>query len=212
MNKEVFFAILVCVIAALSITIAVTANFESKAGEEAGQTIHNIQSAYSGDVIVMTVNGTSFSEKEFQIYKSTMSNAQTSYTDEQLLDRLARQQVLFDEAKRRGLTATEAEIDEAINMAKDILQQSDQSENRAFLKSYIKQLGMSEDEYWASIRPAYKKSLSIGNLQDKLRSELAASEGKEYVSMDEWNDYLKNYTDQLINSASIQVFNNKEAS
>lgn len=212
MSKKVIYTVLICVIAALAVMIAVTGDFGSKAGEDAGKMIHDLQSGYSGDTIVMTVNGTGFSEREFQIYKSTMNNAQASYTDEQLLDRLARQQVLFDEAKRRGLAATEAEIDEAINMAKDILQQSDQAENRAFLKSYIEQLGMTEDEYWASIRPAYEKSLSIGKLHDELRSELAASENKASVSTDEWNDYYKSYTDQLVDNASIQVFNNREVS
>lgn len=205
MKKRTYGILAVCVIAVIVFAVAVSANNSNPAGEDAGNAIKAIDDTYSDNVVVMSVNGTNITEKEFETFKATTNNSQTSYTDEQLLNILAKQQVLFDEAKRRGLTATSAEIDYAIDVAKAALQEPYQSETRSFLNSYIEQLGITEDQYWESMRAEYEKSLSIGKLQDQLRTEIVTAEKTDTVSLTDWNTYYSNFTDQLLNKASIQI-------
>lgn len=193
MKKRILGIVIMCVAAAAVLTLAVSAARSSTTDVNEFATV------------VMSVNGTDITEKEFETFKATTNNAQTSYTDEQLLNILAKQQVLFDEAKRRGLTATSAEIDYAIDVAKDALQQPYQSEARSFLNSYIEQLGITEDQYWESMRSEYEKSLSIGKLQNQLRMELVTADDTDAISVADWDTYYNSFTNQLLSSASVQI-------
>lgn len=211
MKKQTYGILAVCIIVVIIFTVAVSANDSNPAGEAAGNAVKAIDDSYSDSVIVMSVNGTDITEKEFETFKATTNNSQASYTDEQLLNMLAEQQVLFDEAKRRGLTATNAEIDYAIDVAKAALQEPYQSEVRSFLNSYIEQLGITEDQYWENVRPEYEKSLSIGKLQDQLRMDLVTSNGTDTISTADWDTYYNDFTNQLLNSANIQIKNSKSS-
>ncbi len=57
-----------------------------------------------------------------------------------------------------GYTASEEEIDDIINYIKDAIQGT---EEEKYIKSYILGRGMSEEEYWISIRDLYKRNLII---------------------------------------------------
>lgn len=84
-----------------------------------------------------------------------------------ILDR----QVVYKEALKEGVTVSDTEISNAINVAKETL--SSFPEQDAAFKEYIKGLNFTEDQYWESVKSAYEKALIIGKYKNSLKDKFA---------------------------------------
>ena len=148
---------------------------------------------------LVSVNGTPISEKEFEEYKATANFEKEEYSDDELLQRLIEQQLLFGEAKSRGLSVSDMEISEAIASVRDMLVDESNTEARSFIEAYIAEHGITEEEYWESIRPAYERSLAIAKLQNELAQEVGTVE----ISSEDFEAYYSDFTAELMKNAEI---------
>lgn len=142
---------------------------KNSAAYDLGKQVTQIHSDQSGGKIVATINGTNFTKNQLDTYRLTMNQGGKEYSDTELMDRLIKRTVLYDEAVRRGLTVTDAEIDEAIASTKDALNHSESKQAKEYLDSYLSGAGISEDQYWENVNETYKLALPIGKLQDTLK-------------------------------------------
>lgn len=210
-------------IAFIAITIftnAFASNYSfSDLGQEIGQQVADVQKVSDDKKIVATINGIDETEKGFNTYKTTMNQNGKKYSDKELLDKIIKKDVLYSKAIDEGLVATDKEIDACVDEAKKAIQQD---ENQySFLKSYLKEMGLTEDEYWEGSKEVYKQSLSIGKLEDALRENYAEKDTensnitdskitKIYISDSEefntgFQEYYDNYVNSLIKEADIQT-------
>lgn len=88
---------------------------------------------------------------------------------QQAIDKAIADALTLREAARRGLTASDAEIDAFIAQQRE-LTASAPAENEAMFQATLEGLGMTEDEYWASAgtRGAIRSIILHGKLVDAL--------------------------------------------
>lgn len=157
----------------------------------------------AGDSIVATINEEKITKKGFDSYKLFINSGETKYSDSQILDKILERKVIYDEAVKDGIIVTDEEITNAIKTSQDILKEND-VQYTAF-KDYISGLNMTEDQYWASVKPAYTKFVTCGKLKNTLKEKYGKDNKiKDKKELDEkFRDYYNKYVSDLKSNAKV---------
>jgi len=99
------------------------------------------------------------------------------FSDREIIDRLALNMMLLDEAEARGLSATQAEIDEMLQAVKDTYATSS---GKTMLDSYCSGAGISIDDYFEQIRTQLPTAIARQKLSDAIREEYCQANGLEF--------------------------------
>lgn len=102
---------------------------------------------------------------------------------DQILNRLIENQILYQEAKARGLDVSYEKAEDYAKGVREIQQQirsgevsvldmEELNQTKDIIKEYIDGMGVAEDEYWIMTVPIYQKALSIGNLKAEIISSV----------------------------------------
>jgi len=164
-NKRVLMICLISIIAILACGIGYAVQSDSIAkmfGKQQAEVLSN-----AGDGIVATVDGEKITKKGFDTYKLFLNNSGKEVSDQQVLDKIVDRQLIYKQAIKENVVVSDQEVANAIKMAQDTIR-SDSKQYEAF-KEYISGLNMSEDEYWKSVEPVYKKALTCGKYKNTLK-------------------------------------------
>lgn len=101
-------------------------------------------------------------------------------SDQELLRQLVENLVLEEEAKRRGLAATQDEIDDMVQSVKDSYELPDGKE---ILDNYCKNAGITIEEYFDRIREVSPSILARRKLETALGEEYCQEHGLEYTTV-----------------------------
>lgn len=101
-------------------------------------------------------------------------------SDQELLRQLVENLVLEEEAKRRGLAATEGEIDDMVQSVKDSYELPDGKE---ILDNYCKNAGITIEEYFDRIREVSPSILARRKLETALGEEYCQEHGLDYTTV-----------------------------
>ena len=152
------------------------------------------------------------------------SLASGDYTDRETVENLLLTNWLFArEAEAKGYTVADEEVDAFIREQQDM-----ENENRedGVFDTYLASIGMSEEEYYATFRDQYRDLLLIGKYSDDLRDGFIREKVRAYLEekgenvteeridqilteeagtinsrlSSEYNEYLKEYKDNLRNN------------
>lgn len=88
-----------------------------------------------------------------------VNSGEKKLSDSEILNKIIERQVIYKSAQIDGITVTDEELSNAIQKAKDTIKSYDEQYNS--FQVYIKGLNMTEDQYWESVKPVYKKSIDM---------------------------------------------------
>lgn len=143
-----------------------------------GEKMYNNTQVSDADTVVMKVNEAAISKQEYLNQKVMLEMAQQSEVDDETVkNKLVEFTVLWQEAKSRGIAATE---EEAVNYANEMKQLFEQAQdnpksapdNASLILEYIQGTGQTVDEFFAGSVHGYQKMLSIGNLRKSISKEV----------------------------------------
>lgn len=172
------------------------------------KTAQNEENLNMQNEAVAEVNGQKISKSKFENYKAGLDQASGSFTDEEIIEKLIRQEVMLQEIQKRGYTVTDAEVTEFNNERFDLLESD--PEAYQIVKDYIDGVGITMDEYKEQSKEISKTALLANKFRDDLITEykelnpevLTQSAQKQNQVFE---DYLKQYIDDLCDAANITV-------
>lgn len=101
-------------------------------------------------------------------------------SDPELLRQLVENLVLEEEAKRRGLAATQDEIDDMVQSVKDSYELP---EGKEILDNYCKNAGITLEQYFDQVREVAPSILARRKLETALGEEYCREHGLEYTTV-----------------------------
>ncbi|WP_083826378.1 SurA N-terminal domain-containing protein [Clostridium sp. BNL1100] len=118
--------------------------------------------------MVATINGEKITKKGFDTYK-VMINSENKLSDKEILDKIVESHVVYMQAVKEGFHVSDQQVEAAIKSAQEAIKM-DSKQYEAF-KEYLSGLKISENEYWESVKPAYKKALIRGAYNNALKQK-----------------------------------------
>lgn len=101
-------------------------------------------------------------------------------SDQELLRQLVENLVLEEEATRRGLTATQEEINDMVQSVKDSYELS---EGKKILDNYCKNAGITLEQYFDQVREVAPSILARRKLETALGEEYCQEHGLDYTTV-----------------------------
>lgn len=126
-------------------------------------------------------------------------------SDPELLRQLVENLVLEEEAKRRGLAATQDEIDVMVQSVKDSYELPDGKE---ILDNYCKNAGITLEQYFDQVREVAPSILARRKLETALGEEYCREHGLEYTTVNppkELTEAVDQAVDKLIQAQADEI-------
>lgn len=126
-------------------------------------------------------------------------------SDQELLRQLVENLVLEEESKRRGLAATQDEIDDMVQSVKDSYELP---EGKEILDNYCKNAGITIEEYFDRIREVAPSILARRKLETALGQEYCQEHGLEYTTVNppkELTEAVDQAVDKLIQAQADEI-------
>ena len=126
-------------------------------------------------------------------------------SDQELLRQLVENLVLEEEAKRRGLAATQGEIDDMVQSVKDSYELSDGKE---ILDNYCKNAGITLEQYFDQVREVAPSILARRKLETALGEEYCLEHGLEYTTVNppkELTEAVDQAMEELIQAQASEI-------
>lgn len=126
-------------------------------------------------------------------------------SDPELLRQLVENLVLEEEAKRRGLAATQDEIDDMVQSVKDSYELPDGKE---ILDNYCKNAGITLEQYFDQVREVAPSILARRKLETALGEEYCREHGLEYTTVNppkELTEAVDQAIEELVQAQSDEI-------
>lgn len=126
-------------------------------------------------------------------------------SDQELLCQLVENLVLEEEAKRRGLTATQDEIDDMVQSVKDSYELPDGKE---ILDNYCKNAGIALEQYFDQVREVAPSILARRKLETALGEEYCREHGLEYTTVNppkELTEAVEQAIEELVQAHADEI-------
>lgn len=126
-------------------------------------------------------------------------------SDQELLHQLVENLVLEEEATRRGLAATQDEIDDMVQSVKDSYELPDGKE---ILDNYCKNAGITLEQYFDQVREVAPSILARRKLETALGEEYCREHGLEYTTVNppkELTEAVEQAIEELIEAQAGEI-------
>lgn len=126
-------------------------------------------------------------------------------SDPELLRQLVENLVLEEEAKRRGLAATQGEIDDMVQSVKDSYELP---EGKEILDNYCKNAGITLEQYFDQVREVAPSILARRKLETALGEEYCREHGLEYTTVNppkEMTEAVDQVIEELIEAQADEI-------
>lgn len=126
-------------------------------------------------------------------------------SDGEILRQMVEDMVLEEEANRRGLAATQEEIDDMVQSVKDSYELPDGKE---ILDNYCKNAGISIEEYFDQVREVAPSILARRKLETALGEEYCREHGLEYTTVNppkELTEAVDQAMEELIQAQADEI-------
>lgn len=126
-------------------------------------------------------------------------------SDPELLRQLVENMVLEEEATRRGLAATQDEIDDMVQSVKDSYELP---EGKEILDNYCKNAGITLEQYFDQVREVAPSILARRKLETALGEEYCQEHGLEYTTVNppkELTEAVEQAIEELIEAQAGEI-------
>ena len=149
-----------------------------------GRDIQIINSSPKKDYVIATINGTiPITLAEFEVRKIMFQANGQSKSNADIIQALVEEKMVYEEAKRRGITVSDQEFESAINFYKESFKELDKPQNAEAKKQmdeFLAGLGMSAKDYWEDpvILDSYRTLLHRAKLLGQVSGEIDRPDGQ----------------------------------
>ena len=138
-----------------------------------------VSERHTGKTLV-TFDGSKITSGDIENFKK---NRQDNISDKQALEMVIEKELLYKEAQAQGLIATLKEAKAESNRQKNMREQYATEEEKKEFQDILKELNISEKEYWNDYSPkAFRKSITIASMKKSIEDKIYA-------------DIIKNHSD-----------------
>lgn len=126
-------------------------------------------------------------------------------SDQELLRQLVENLVLEEEATRRGLAATEGEIDDMVQSVKDSYELP---EGKEILDNYCKNAGITLEQYFDQVREVAPSILARRKLETALGEEYCQEHGLDYTTVnpsEELTEAVEQAMEKLVQAQADEI-------
>lgn len=205
MNKKILgIVVLICVVSAFVVGVYASKNVNFF---QWGEEIARINEKTSTDVVAK-VNGVDIPRSKFDSYKAGLANANGSFSDEEILNKLIEQEVIMQEIVRLGYTVTESEVTK-FNDERFALLEED-SNAYQIVKDYVDGLGITMEEYKEMSKEVSRTALLANKYKADVMSEYVnntagATTFSAQQRAERFEEYFNNKIETLSNAATIEI-------
>lgn len=156
---------------------------------------------YHGQVVYQT--DVNYYKKVNGFFSSDVT--QTPLTEKEILDKILENMVLYDEAERLGLTATQAEIDEMVSNAKLAYTLP---EGKEILDQYCEKAKITVDEYFELLENQAPRTIAQQKLMDFAGQKFCEENGLIFTKVNppkELVEAKEAYINDLFNQAKEDI-------
>lgn len=195
---------LICVISVVVVAVVYSSkniNF-FRWGEE-----NAINAAVPTDVVAR-VNGVDILRSKFISYKVGLTNASGNFSDEEILNKLIKQEIIMQEIERLGYTVTEEEVtkfnDERFALLKEY------PEAYQMVKDYADGMGITMEEYKEMSREISRIALLSNKYKEDIMNEYEKNNTMENTDSAQQKaqkaeKYFNDKIEMLMNTATIEI-------
>ncbi|GAW28134.1 SurA N-terminal domain-containing protein [Carboxydocella sp. ULO1] len=197
MNKKIIIIYsFLCIFVLATINLAYSKSDEFLLGEK-------IKNLSKSEKIVVKINGIPVTEKEYESKKLFLETQKQPANFENVIRAIAEQKLLFEEAKKRGITVTKEELDNFIQLQKRLSEQVS-DEEKANFRDFLAGQGLTVEEYWSNpdVINAYERGIYIGKFKAQLRKELLIPENEK--NSPKAYEMVKTKINEIVNKAKIE--------
>lgn len=197
MNKKIIIIYsFLCILVLATINLAYSKSDEFLLGEK-------IKNLSKSEKIVAKINGIPVTEKEYESKKLFLETQKQPANFENVIRAIAEQKLLFEEAKKRGITVTKEELDNFIQLQKRLSEQVS-DEEKANFRDFLAGQGLTVEEYWSNpdVINAYERGIYIGKFKAQLRKELLIPENEK--NSPKAYEMVKTKINEIVNKAKIE--------
>ena len=201
--KKILLALTIVAVIALAVgSIAYTGSPNNMLGMQ----IKKAKEDPSGNRVIARVNGQPITKQRYQERLATQSLAykqlgKSAPTKQELINALAKSILLQEEATRRGIKVSDAEVQEFLEKQKAAIE-SMPDENKQVYTEMLQGMGMTEEQYWSSKETfdAYKKALYVAKFRGQFRKD--ANTPEEYKKAEE---RCSAFIEDMLKNAKIEI-------
>lgn len=204
-KKKVKMIVLICVISVMVAAVV----YASKNMDffHWGEENADIKAAVLGGAVAR-VNGVDIPESKFHSYKLGLANASGKFSDEEILQKLIRQEVIMQEIDRLGYTVTEEEVTKFNDERFAFLKEDPNAYQ--MIKNYVDGLGITMEEYKERSREISKIALLTNKYREDIMKEYeknntAESADSAQQKAQKVEMYFKEKIEMLMNAATIEI-------
>ena len=194
MNKQVKILISVLVIAIIGVAAVVGVKAYSDFAKK--EKVKN--------EVVAKVNGVGIIKKDFDMAKKNVALNKSGMSDKEVLFKLVEEELVLQEAKKRGYNLSDAEAQKITDAKKAALQKS---VNYDKFKTFLKEVGVTENEYWKDALIKNKNTSNRNNYKADLKINFAKkNQIKDMNSLEtKFNDYFQEVIAELMSVADLEI-------
>lgn len=154
------------------------------------------QAAPEGDPVAATYKGEPIRKSVVAEQKKA---AGEDVSDREIIDRIITNLIMLEEAEKRGLTATEEEIETFL--AETVYAAYEMPEGKESIDSYCASTGLTYEEYVQSVREQAPKMIAKAKWEEAIAREYCDANGIEFDSLNpsqEVKDAVNDYQAELL--------------
>lgn len=154
--------------------------------------------------VVAKVNGIGIIKKDFEMAKKNAAINKAGMNDKDVLFKLIEDELVLQEAKKRGYNLSDAEAQKITDAQKAALEKSTSYDK---FKTFIKEVGVTEKEYWED---AVIKNKNVSN-RNNYKADLKVGYAKKYQVKDmnsletKFSDYFQEVIAELMSVADLEI-------
>lgn len=194
LNKQVKILISVLVIAIIGVAAVVGVNAYSDFAKK----------EKAKNEVVAKVNGVGIIKKNFVMAKKNAVLNKLGMSDKDVLFKLVEDELVLQEAKKRGYNLSDAEAQKITDAQKAALQKSASYDK---FKTFIKEVGVTENEYWKDAVIKNKNTSNRNNYKADLKIDFAKkNQIKDMNSLEtKFDDYFQEVIAELMSVADLEI-------
>ncbi|MFF2886801.1 SurA N-terminal domain-containing protein [Paenibacillus sp. NPDC057967] len=168
MKKRVVLAVLIVIAIGISVFAFVNPSLQSE------------PVLAKGAGVEVTVKRFKDAKQNLELAQRMLAVEPEARTDEELLDQILTDELLYSYAKKKGVSIPEEELRQFIDEQKAMLEDTDQVEMAALMQERIRLTGMDEESFWQdkATVDGYRYFITIGKLTELLVKEDIIQGGK----------------------------------
>lgn len=197
MNKRILVCIIgACVVAVLGISgVAFSKNkVDTRAWGQANK------EAINDTTVALTINGQDYLLSGYNSYRMGLQQAQGDFTEQEILEKYIRKEVIQQEVERRGLTVSEEELNSYTE--KQWQAYENVPEIKKLIDEYIEGAGITLAQHKESSKELYRRALLAEKLKDEILSERTQKFSGDSQSDGEYFDL---FVENLVYGADVEI-------